>query len=198
MGSQRWTRWVAAGVVLAVALVGSLVGALSLGSHDGGSTAGPEAGSRTLGETTLVLPRQPLGWRPVEGADTAEARQQATEFGQGFGARTVYAEYAQGGSSLAFTGIMPGAGTDLRQALESSPDGAIAHQFVNVGLGEGTPYPSGVPGVSLRCGEPRPGVQACIWADGSVLALMSWRLEGGPARAAELSRALIPVFRRPA
>jgi hypothetical protein len=197
MVSQRWIRWVAIGLVVLVAVGGSVIGALGLAGHDStGST--PQAAPTALAESTLVLPQRPLGWTAVQGPAVEEARRQAEEFGTGFGARTVYAEYARGRSTLALTGILPAGGTDLRQALEDSPGGAIAHQFVNVGLGEGTPYPSGVPGVSLRCEAPRPGRQACIWADSSALVLMSWRLEGGVARAAELTRALIPAFRRPA
>ena len=200
MEAQRWTRWVAIALVVLVALGGSVIGALSLAGGDdpsAGTSSPPDAAAG--GDTTLVLPRQPLGWDPVEGADSAAARKAADEFGKGFGARTVYAEYAHAGSSLEFTGIIPGAGTDLGRALAESPDKAISHQFVNVGLGEGTPYPSGVPGVSLRCGEPRPGAQACIWADGSVLALMVWRLrEGRLEEAARLTASLVPAFRQPA
>ena len=197
MGWQRWTRWVAIGLVVLVALGGSVLGALSLTGHDSAGGT-PEPRPEVLAASTLVLPQRPLGWTPTEGPAVERARKQAAEFGTGFGARTVYAEYARGPSTLALTGILPADGTDLRRALEESPSGAIAHQFVNVGLGEGTPYPSGVPGVSLRCEAPRAGQQACIWADASVLVLMSWRLEGGVARAAELTRTLIPAFRRPA
>jgi hypothetical protein len=200
MVSQRWTRWVAIGLVVLVALGGSVIGALSLADHGSTPASAPSPRSQALGETQVVLPRQPLGWNPVEDERVSTARGQAEEFGKGFGARTVYAEYARGDHSLAVTGIMPGAGTDLRQALEDSPGGAIAHQFVNVGLGEGTPFASGVDGVSLRCGQPTAGSLACIWADQSVLTLMSWRLgqDAGLAAAAKLTAGLIPAFRQPA
>src|SRR5690349_1939021 len=107
MESQRWTRWVAIGLVVLVALGGSVIGALSLTGGPGGSTSTRSTPDPVpAGDTTLVLPRQPLGWNVVEGADSEAARKAADEFGKGFGARTLYAQYAHDGSSLEFTGIL--------------------------------------------------------------------------------------------
>ncbi len=199
MGSQRWTRWVAIGVVVLMVAGGSLAGVLGLidlGNDDAGSE--PAVGDES--RSTLVLPRRPLGWRAVEDADTRAARRKAEAFGEGFGARTVYAQYAGSGRSFDLTGIIPGAGTDLGQALAASPDAAAARQFVNAGLGEGSSFPSGVGGVALRCGEIQVGQVACIWADSSVLTLMSWRLGKGVTvdEVAQLTAALLPSFRQPA
>lgn len=201
MGTTGWTRWVAIGVVVLLAIGGSLAGVLGLvGSGGSDARTDPEAGAGGGPRTTVVLPRNPLGWRAVEDAGTRAARQKAEAFGQGFGAQTVYAEYAGEGRSFDVTGIIPGGATDLGQALAASPDGAAARQFVNAGLGEGSSFPSGVDGVALRCGEIQVGQVACIWADSSVLTLMSWRLGKGVTvdEVAQLTAALVPKFRQPA
>jgi hypothetical protein len=198
MGSQRWTRWVAIGAVVAMALVGSLLGTLGLAGRGDDSPASADRQQATSARSGLVLPLAPLGWTHVRSPTAADSARQAAVFGERMGARVVYAEYAHGRSSLAVTGLEPAPGTDFNEALSQSPGRAIGHQFVNAGLGEGTPFPSGVAGVTLRCGQARRGVSACIWADRRVMGLMTWKLhEGGLAQAARLTRSLIPSFRQP-
>ena len=198
MGSSpRWTRLVAIGVVVVVAVGGSLVTALSLATGDDAPSPAAPAPPAVPGRSALVLPQSPLGWTQVTDETAEAARRRAEAIGRSVGAQTLYAEYAGDRSTLTFTGIVPDGGSELGRSLAADPDTAVSQQFTDAGMGKGKPYRSGVPGVALRCGEPRKGQQSCVWADGAALALLAWRLaEGGQGEAARLTAALIPTFRQ--